>query len=174
MTIVGHSLVGATLAVLFSPAGLYERKKAIIIGVYLFAAYIPDLPLPGWGHWQYHISHSVFVNLAAILPTVVILLYLKHAKNIGSYAIILGVPLVWLSHFVLDSLYNHGQGIGIYWPFSANKLALPIAWFSTLQITPSFLSFHNLKVLFIEFLVYFPIFLVVLFARKLFLKSHPH
>ncbi len=172
MTIVGHSLVGATLAVLFSPADLYERKKAIIIGAYLFAAYIPDLPLPGWGHWQYHISHSVFVNLLLILPTVMILSYLKYAKNIGSYAVIMGLPIVWLSHFVLDSIYNHGQGIGIYWPFSAHKLALPVSWFSTLQITPSVFSFHNLKVFFIELLVCFPIFIVAFFARKLYLKFY--
>ena len=172
MTIIGHSLIGATLAVLFSPAVLYERRKVIIIGAFIFVAYIPDLPLPGWGHWQYHISHSVFVNLLLIVPTVLVMLYLKYAKNIGSYGIILAVPVAWLSHFVLDSLYNHGQGVSIFWPFSANKLALPISWFSTLQATPAFFSVHNLKVFFIELLVYVPIFLVAFFARKRYVKSH--
>jgi len=172
MTIIGHSLIGATLAVLVSPAVLYERKKAIVIGAFIFVAYIPDLPLPGWGHWQYHTSHSVFVNLLLIVPTVIVLLYLKYAKNIGSYAIIVAVPVAWLSHFVLDALYNHGQGVGIFWPFSVNKLALPIAWFSTLQATPTVFSLHNLKVFFIEFVVYMPIFLIAFSARKLYLRSH--
>jgi hypothetical protein len=174
MTIIGHSLIGATLAVLFSPALLYERRKSIIIGAFIFVAYIPDLPLPGWGHWRYHISHSVFVNLLLIGPTVLVMLYLKYAKNIGSYAIILAVPVAWLSHFVLDSLYNHGQGVGIFWPFSANKLALPVSWFSTLKATQMFLSLHNLKVFLIELLVYVPIFSVAYFVRKRFAKSHVH
>ena len=174
MTIIGHSLIGATLAVLFSPAVLYARRKVIIIGAFIFVAYILVLPLPGWGHWQYHISHSVFVNLLLIVPTVLVMLYLKYAKNVGSYAIIFAVTVAWLSHFVLDSLYNHGQGIGIYWPFSDNKLALPISWFSTLQATPAVFSVHNLKVIFIELLAYVPIFLVAFFARKRYVKSHAH
>ena len=172
MTIIGHSLMGATLAVLFSPALLYERRKAIIIGVFIFIAYIPDPPFPGWGHWQYHVSHSVFVNLLLIVPTVLVMLYLKYAKNIGSYSLILAVPMAWLSHFVLDSLYNHGQGVGIFWPFSTKKLALPISWFSTLQTTPVVFSIANLKVFIIEFLVYVSILLLAFLARKRYVKSH--
>lgn len=174
MTIVGHSLVGATLAILFTPTSRSNRQKAMVMGVFIFAAYIPDLPLPGWGHWQYHISHSVFVNLVLMLAMVMILCWLKYSKHIGSYGVIIGLTIAWLSHFVLDSFYNHRQGVGIFWPFSTNTLALPMPWFSTLQSTPSILSFHNLKVFVIEFLFYLPILLIVYFTRKHFLKSHPH
>ncbi len=151
---------------MFTPTSHLNRQRAIIIGVYIFAAYIPDLPVPGWGHWQYHISHSVFVNILIMIPFVIILCYLKYAKNIGSYVVIIGAMIAWLSHFLLDSFYNHGKGIGIFWPFSSSKLALPVPWFSTLQSTSSLLSYYNLKVFLIEFLFYFPIFFAALFIRR--------
>jgi len=166
MTLIGHSLVGATLAVLFTPRSHSGREKAIVIGAFLIMAYIPDLPVPGWGHWQYHISHSVFVNTLLMLPFVMILCYLKYVKNIGSYIVIIGALIAWPSHFLLDAFYNHGRGVGIFWPFSSSKLALPVPWFSTLQSTSSLLSYHNLKVFLIEFLIYTPIFFAALFMRR--------
>jgi hypothetical protein len=30
----------------------------------------------------------------------------------------------------LDSLYNHGHGVAIFWPLSDVRLALPIPWFA--------------------------------------------
>ena len=170
MTLIGHSLVGATLAKLFTPSSYSGRQKAIVMGAFIIIAYIPDLPLPGWGHWQYQISHSVFVNALFMMPLVIILCYLKYVKNIGSYIVIVGAVIAWSSHFLLDSFYNHGIGVGIFWPFSRGKLALPVPWFSTLQSTLSLLSYYNLKVFFIEFLFYFPIFLAVLFIRRFQIK----
>ena len=172
MTIVGHSLVATTLAILFTPASRTVRQKALFICVFVFAAHIPDLPLPGWGHWQYHISHSIMVNMVLMASTVMLLCYLKYIKLWGSYRIVIGVLITWLSHFLLDSLYNHGNGIGIFWPFTDNKLSLPLPWFATLQNSPSVLSQHNLKVFFMEFLFYFPVFLTVFFICRLFLKMN--
>ena len=146
MTLIGHSLVGATLAILFTPSSHSGREKAIVIGAFIIMAYIPDLPVPGWGHWQYHISHSVFVNSVLMVLFVMILCYSKYVKNIGSYRIIIGALIAWSSHFLLDSLYNHGRGVGIFWPFSNSKLALPVPWFSTLQSSSSLLSYYNLKI----------------------------
>jgi hypothetical protein len=172
MTLIGHSLVGATLAVLFTPRSHPGREKAIVIGVFIIMAYIPDLPVPGWGHWQYHVSHSVFANILLMMPVVMILCYLKYVKNFGSYIVIIGAVIAWSSHFLLDALYNHGSGVGIFWPFSSSKLALPVPWFSTLQINLPLLSYYNLKVFFVEFLSYFPVFLAVLFIRRF--KDNPN
>ena len=170
MTLIGHSLVGATLAILFTPGSRSGRKKAIFIGAFIIMACIPDLPVPGWGHWQYHVSHSVFVNILLMMPFAMILCYLKYVKNIGSYIFIIGSLTAWSSHFLLDSFYNHGKGVGIFWPFSSSKFALPIPWFSTMQTTSSLLSNYNLKVLLIEFLCYFPIFFTALFIRRFHLR----
>lgn len=166
MTIVGHSLVGATLAILFAPAFKTGREKAFIIGVYIFVAYIPDLPVPGWGHWQYHISHSIIVNI--ILMTLIVMLfgYMQYRNKFIYFQVLIGAIIAWMSHFLLDSLYNHGNGIGIFWPLSDHKLALPVPWFATLQNTSSLLSYRNLKVFLIEFLFYFPVFLTFLFILK--------
>lgn len=166
MTLVGHSFVGATLAILFTPNRHSGREKAIVIGVFILIAYIPDLPLPGWGHWQYHISHSVFVNTLIMMASLRILCYLKFVKNMGSYIIMVGGVAACLSHFLLDAFYSHGRGVGIFWPLSSSKLALPIPWFNTLQTTSSLLGAYNLKVFLIEFLFYFPIFLIALSIKK--------
>ena len=170
MTLIGHSLVGATVAIFFTPVSHSGRKRALFIGAFIIIAYIPDLPLPGWGHWQYHISHSMFVNILLMMPFAMILCYLKYVKNIGSYIFIIGSLTAWSSHFFLDSFYSHGKGVGIFWPFSSSKFALPIPWFSIMQSTSSLLSYHNLKVFLIEFLFYFPIFFTALFIRKLQLR----
>ena len=78
-----------------------------------------------------------------MLPFVMILCYLKYVKNIGSYIVIIGALIAWSSHFLLDAFYNHGRGVGIFWPFSSSKLALPVPWFSTLQINLPLLSSYR-------------------------------
>jgi len=53
---------------------------------------------------------------------------------------------------VLDGLYNHGQGIGIFWPISDAHLVLPVPWFETLTWPP--FTEHNRRVFLIELAVY--------------------
>jgi hypothetical protein len=53
---------------------------------------------------------------------------------------------------VLDSMYAHGRGIAVFWPFSDAHLALPVPWFETLNIPVR--SAHNLRVFAIEAMVY--------------------
>ena len=60
--------------------------------------------------------------------------------------------IAWLSHLPLDSMYAHGQGIAIFWPFSDAHLAMPVSWFETLNLPAR--SEHNLRVFRIELLVF--------------------
>jgi hypothetical protein len=75
----------------------------------------------------------------------------------------MGGASAWLSHLLLDSFYNHGKGISIFWPFSKARLALPIPWFDLGVGSPA----HIMHVFLIEFLSYFPwLVLAILFRRK--------
>jgi hypothetical protein len=60
--------------------------------------------------------------------------------------------IAWFSHLPLDSIYAHGQGIAIYWPFSDAYLAMPVSWFETLSLPVR--SEHNLQVFSIELLAF--------------------
>jgi len=60
--------------------------------------------------------------------------------------------IAWFSHLLLDSMYAHGQGIAIFWPFSDAHLAMPVSWFETIRLPVR--SEHNLHVFRIELLVY--------------------
>ena len=74
----------------------------------------------------------------------------------------IGGSFAWLSHLLLDSFYNHGKGIAIYWPFSNARLALPIPWF---DVGAGSLA-HLLQVFLIEFISYIPFLLLALLIRQ--------
>jgi hypothetical protein len=60
--------------------------------------------------------------------------------------------IAWLSHLPLDSMYSHGMGIAIFWPFSDAHLAMPVPWFETVSLPAQ--SGHNLRVFAIEAIVF--------------------
>ena len=67
MTSVGHCLTGLSFASLIVPRSWERREKAVAFAAFAFVANAPDLPLPLWGHYNYRVSHSLFVNLALVL-----------------------------------------------------------------------------------------------------------
>ena len=75
--------------------------------------------------------------------------------------------LAWLSHLLLDSFYNHGSGIPIFWPVSDASLSLPIPRFSTLDLKQAIFSNHNLSVFGIEFLAYSPLVVAAYFVSRM-------
>jgi membrane-bound metal-dependent hydrolase YbcI (DUF457 family) len=81
------------------------------------------------------------------------------------WRLLVGGALAWGSHFLLDSFYNHGRGIAIYWPFSTATLALPLPWFTTLKGTPPSLDLPNLRICAIELAFYLPWLLLALIWR---------
>jgi len=151
VTTVGHSLTGISIAVLTLPRGRSLLWYLIVGHLFVFFANLPDFPLPGWGHDAYPISHSIF--LAALLASLMALLLLipRFNARVGA-AVVLAWSVAWLTHMPLDALYSHGQGIGIFWPFSDAHLKLPVPWFETLSWPPR--TDHNLRVFGIELGVY--------------------
>jgi hypothetical protein len=64
----------------------------------------------------------------------------------------------------LDSIYSHGHGIGIFWPFSDAHLAMPIPWFDTLTWPPK--TAHNLDVFRTELIFYGTVLAMCVIARR--------
>jgi len=75
--------------------------------------------------------------------------------------------LAWLSHMLLDSFYNHGQGVAIFWPLSDARLALPIPWFSVVYGVPPSLTPEMARAFAIELICYAPLVLAAIVARRL-------
>jgi len=170
MTFVGHSLVGASLAQAAVPDGASWKQWLLIVNLYVFLAFFPDLPLPGWGHSRYIFSHSFFVNLLLIIPLAGLACYYRSRQGVGSYPLVAGAVLAWLSHFPLDALYNHGQGIAIYWPFSEAVLNLPLPWFATLDMRQPLTAARNVNVFLVEALFYLPLFGAAVLGRHAWLR----
>ena len=167
MTPVGHSLCGASLAVFCTPRLKSLRARTACVASFVLLASLPDLPIPGWGHDSYLVSHSLLVNSAMVAAAAIGLSLWRQGRTwIGGVPVILGGAVAWLSHLLLDSLYNHGQGIVISWPWGSYRFALPVPWFSTLQGKPPPLNAHTFRVCLIEFLAFLPILLICLYGRR--------
>lgn len=170
MTIIGHTIAGATIAVLAVPAGTTRRRLLAVVGVFAFLANFPDLPVPGWGHDRYDISHSIFV-IGALLTLAVTLAFLSEGFTAwsGGRRIIIAGSLACLSHLLLDTFYNHGLGLRMFWPVSNRGFSLAIACFDVLQTSLPKITMHSLRVFAIELACYGPIFVAaVVFRRRTF------
>jgi hypothetical protein len=170
MSPVGHSIIGLSFAMLVLPRRWRFHNSAISAAIFVVLANLPDLPIPYWGHNRYDISHSIFVNVGLIVLVIFGLqsLPLKQ-KLLSHHQLILG-SMAWLSHLLLDSFYNHGKGIAIFWPFSDGRLNLPIPWFRILDLSYSVWDFRNLSVFGIEFIAYMPILAIAILLRYLAIK----
>ncbi len=161
--------------------------STVFLCAFIAIANLPDWPLPGWGHSNYKVSHSIFVNLALIIICV-LLLRIKWGRarfvrstgrrpEVGravpgnlacpdfttvSWGMIIGGAAAWLSHLLLDSFYNHGLGIAIFWPFSTARLALPMPWFHTWSSVPPPLNADTFYICLVETLFYGPILLLAI------------
>ena len=155
MTPVGHTLTGIAIGLLAAPHGWPRRGVLVSLGVLAVLANVPDFALPGWGHDAYRISHSVFVNAALIAVAAGLVWAVGRWRgfSIRKGLLVAGV-VAWLSHLLLDALYNHGLGIAIYWPVSSARLALPLPWLSTLRASPPPADLHTLTVFAIELVMF--------------------
>jgi hypothetical protein len=136
MTTMGHSLTGLSIGVLCVPGGRRWWWVVLFLNAFIGLANIPDWPFHGWGHDSYEVSHSLFVNLGLVAALVLAIgLWRWGRAAVGGWCVLACGALAWLSHLFLDTLYNHGQGLPMFWPASDAALALPIPWFSTLRET---------------------------------------
>lgn len=134
MTSVGHCLTGLSVAALVVPRSWERREKRLAFAGLTLVANVPDLPFPFWGHVNYRVSHSVFVNLALAALLVGALLTSRAWRSEAARRWVLaGGVAAWMSHFLLDSFYSHGRGIRIFWPFSDAALNLAIPWFHVMS-----------------------------------------
>ena len=167
MTFIGHSLTGLAVAAAVLPRGMSRRRMVIGLAVFALLANIPDFRLPGWGHYKYHISHSIFVNGGLVAVALLGLGVARMWKGLRiPKRVIVGGVVAWFSHFLLDSMYNHGHGIRIYWPVSSGSLAWPVPWFSTLAHSPPPMNMHTFRVFAIELACYLPLLGAVLLVRR--------
>jgi len=151
VTTVGHSLTGLSLAVLTLPRRQSRRWYVLTGLLFVFFSNVPDFPLPGWGHSSYQVSHSVVVTLLLASLLALLLLWPTFHAHVGG-RVIVAWSAAWLSHMVLDSMYAHGRGIAILWPFSDVHLTMAVPWFETLFLPSP--SEHDLRVFAIEAMVY--------------------
>jgi hypothetical protein len=163
MTQVGHTLTGLAIGVLCLPSPTSRLTKAVHLAAFLLLANTPDFPFDNWGHDRYDISHSLFVNLLLITTAMLVVSFTpKLRAGIGGGPVITGAVIAWLSHLLLDSFYNHGLGVAIFWPFSPARLALPIPWFSLLPNSPPPFTAQVWRAYSIEFACYFPLLLAAI------------
>jgi membrane-bound metal-dependent hydrolase YbcI (DUF457 family) len=167
MTFVGHSLTGVAIGTLCIPENTTTRWKGIYFAAFAALANFPDIPIRYWGHDRYDISHSIFVNLLLIGFVVAVIMFKRLHASLGGLHVMIGGSLAWLSHLLLDSFYNHGYGIAIYWPLSRARLTLPIPWFSVLPSTPPPLTMRHIEIYSIELLAYAPVVICALGLRFL-------
>jgi membrane-bound metal-dependent hydrolase YbcI (DUF457 family) len=163
VTTIGHSLTGLSLAALTLPSGQSRRWYVVTTVIFVVFANLADFPLPGWGHSAYHISHSVFVTALLASLMTLLLLWPTFNDRVGA-RVIAAWSIAWLSHLPLDSMYAHGQGIAIFWPFSAAHLAMPVPWFETVSLPAK--SPQNLRVFAIETMVFGAVLIACLGLRR--------
>ena len=166
MTPIGHSLLGLTFATFALPLDAKPTDRILRSGGIAFTfvalANLPDWPLPSWGHDKYYLSHSLFVN-AGLICVVIAAVRVFASKNwFGSWRFLGLAAMAWLSHLLLDSFYNHGRGIAIFWPVSKSRLNLAMPWFANFDLSQPIFCSHNLAVFGIEFIAYAPILLAAI------------
>ena len=167
MSPVGHSIVGLAFAAVALPRDGNRKRLVILPIAFIALASLPDWPIPSWGHARYDISHSIFVNISLVGAVMLLWCMMPLFRSfVGARCLWLGAA-AWLSHLMLDSFYNHGHGVAIYWPFSDARLNFAIPWFNTLDPSQSIASPHNLSVYAIEFMAYLPIMILAVGFRKM-------
>ncbi len=159
MTTLGHSLTGLAALTLALPAGLSWRRWLLWAVLFIALASVPDWPLPGWGHRQLTVSHSLWVNLI-LCASLTVVLYQKFPGRFSETHILLWGAAAWVSHLVLDTLYGDLPGMAIYWPFSDSLASVPLPWLKSLPHVPPPFDPMVLRVLRNELLTFAPLILL--------------
>jgi hypothetical protein len=167
MSPVGHSLLGSAIGVLVMPRELRPPAKAAFIATFIVLGNLADAWLPFVGWKWYRISHSVFVNLAICLIAIAASRLLRSKfPNICRRDVLLGAAAACLSHLLLDTFYNHGEGVQILWPLSDVSVALPLPWFSHWPTKPPFFTWELFQASVIEIFFYAPFLAAAIFWRR--------
>lgn len=165
MTPVGHSLMGLAIGCVAIPCDFTRRQTTVVLAAFVALANAPDWPLPGWGHDRYDVSHSLFVTIACMAVAAAVAAVLLRRTLYFQWRLIIGGVVAWLSHLLLDTLYDGRKGLAMFWPVSDVRVSLPVPCFRTMQLSP-LVSAHNASVFAIEAVVYGTILGLVLLGRQ--------
>lgn len=171
---IAHGLIGASIVAACQPKQLWGQKWAAILSGAILGV-LPDFDylliwIFGLGEsWHRGFSHSI--SFGAALG---ILSYASVSRPQFKKAIILGVAAI--SHGLLDALVSIEGGVELLWPFSSYRFAFGLLEYpdfldlrfnqrDDLLIVSGLLTF--LKTSVYEFLVFVPIFLSILWIKRL-------
>jgi membrane-bound metal-dependent hydrolase YbcI (DUF457 family) len=153
MTPIGHTLTGLAIGYLGLPRDTPTKQKVLLLSSCAVLANIPDFPFSWWGHSRYDISHSLLMTTLGVVCLDAILLWRFRLKPPVTPQMLLAFALAWYSHLLLDMSYNHAKGLAIFWPWSTERVALPIPWLAVGNPRDVF-SLHNVRVAFFEILTF--------------------
>jgi len=164
--------MGMSFGVLCMPRRWSTRAKAGLLVVFAMLGNAPDVANKLTPYGWYNIVHSVFLNVGAILLLAAMLCvwWWQKGKPRGVWPIFWCGGGAWLSHLLLDTFYNHGKGIQIFWPASDAALALPIPWFKTWQQPLDVYLIPNILTSLRELWVYGVLLLLCVLARHLWFR----
>lgn len=164
MSPVGHSIIGLSVAAIALPQAKSKSfsSRLSILCIFVALANLPDWPVPHWGHDRYDISHSVFVNLALVTTAIVCWRVFDGMRTrFAMGAVCLGASAC-LSHLLLDTFYQTGKGLAMFWPFSDAKLHIPIHGFHRVHLYEPIWSEDNLSVFWNETQAFSPVLVTAL------------
>lgn len=158
-------MTGLAIGCAVCPNGFSRRARALVLATFAVLANAPDAPLPSWGHSRYDLSHSLLVTSVLTGGAAAALLAVRRWTSGLPLALIGGGAVAWYSHLLLDTFYNHGKGVALFWPVSDARVALPIPFFATMK-PATLISAHNATVFAIEAAAYGALLLLVVVAKS--------
>jgi membrane-bound metal-dependent hydrolase YbcI (DUF457 family) len=161
-----HALVGATVTATLLPSVQPRPWKALLIGAFLGICpdfdFVLNLFRISGGGWRHGFTHSVVFALS--LGLIAFLL----SRESKARSFILPTAAV-LSHTLLDFLITRSYGVELWWPFTKQRFKLSLAnpidysW-SSGSLWKA--SFDVLKISLFELMIFGPILLLVVMARR--------
>ncbi|HJQ30697.1 MAG TPA: metal-dependent hydrolase [Pyrinomonadaceae bacterium] len=159
---VAHSLVGATAVAAVMPREGSRRYYLLLLAGALLAnaADLDFVLVFAFGMRGLHRgpTHSLFFALVVCL-LLFAALGRRHARRAAAYS------LAYATHSLLDfSTTKYGGGLELLWPFSNERFGL--RWFSLSELPSLAPSLQILKWLCLEFALFAPPLLLVLWLRR--------
>jgi len=163
---LAHALVGGSAVAALYPASRSSQWKPLLVGAFLGIA--PDfdyalnvLRIAGGG-WHHGFTHSIAFAFVLGLITVAVMREWRLRSVIAFCA-------AAVSHTLLDYLITESYGVALWWPFTDHryKLRLP----NPIDYTWNDASLWEagcglLKITLVEFMIFAPVFLVVVSLRR--------
>jgi membrane-bound metal-dependent hydrolase YbcI (DUF457 family) len=158
---IAHSLLGASIVAGVNPQPNQRCYMPLLVGALLANAADFDFFLVFAFHsktWHRGFSHSILLALVLCL-IFVLALGRRHFRAAIAYG------LAFASHAILDYVTTKdGGGLELLWPFSSNRFILGLVGLS--EVPSKLPGIGILKALIVEFLIFTPLFLLVVALRK--------